>query len=51
MVLALAFIETKNKAVCKIIKKNLAGIVLGWSLFNIVSDSAALNSKWHVSSF
>ena len=28
------------------IKANLAGMVLGWSLFNIVSDSAALHSKW-----
>jgi hypothetical protein len=24
----------------------LAGIVVGWSLFNIVSDSAALHSLW-----
>jgi hypothetical protein len=28
------------------IKANLAGMVVGWSLFNIVSDSAALHSKW-----
>jgi hypothetical protein len=28
------------------IKANLAGIVIGWSLFNIVSDSPALHSKW-----
>jgi hypothetical protein len=25
---------------------NKAGMVLGWSLFNIVSDSTALHSKW-----
>jgi hypothetical protein len=25
---------------------NLAGMVLGWSPFNIVSDSPALHSKW-----
>ena len=30
------------------IKANLAGMVVGWSLFNIVSDSAALHSKWLV---
>jgi hypothetical protein len=28
------------------IKANLAGMVLGWSLFDILSDSAALHSKW-----
>jgi hypothetical protein len=28
------------------IKANLAGMVLGWSPFNIVSDSPALYSKW-----
>ena len=28
------------------IKANLAGMVLGWSPFNIVSDSPALISKW-----
>jgi hypothetical protein len=28
------------------IKANLAGMVLGWSPFNIVSDSPALHSKW-----
>jgi hypothetical protein len=28
------------------IKANLAGMVVGWSLFNIVSDSATLHSKW-----
>jgi hypothetical protein len=28
------------------IKANLAGMVLGWSPFNIVSDSSALHSKW-----
>jgi hypothetical protein len=28
------------------IKPNLAGMVLGWSPFNIVSDSPALHSKW-----
>jgi hypothetical protein len=28
------------------IKANLAGMVLGWSHFNIVSDSPALHSKW-----
>jgi hypothetical protein len=28
------------------IKANLAGMVLGWSLFSIVSDSPALHSKW-----
>jgi hypothetical protein len=28
------------------IKANLAWMVVGWSLFNIVSDSAALHSKW-----
>jgi hypothetical protein len=28
------------------IKANLAGMVLGWSLFNIVSDSTTLHSKW-----
>jgi hypothetical protein len=28
------------------IKANLAGMVVGWSLFNIVSDSTALHSKW-----
>ena len=28
------------------IKANLAGMVLGWSPFNIVSDSHALHSKW-----
>jgi hypothetical protein len=27
-------------------KPNLAGMVLGWSPFNIVSDSPALHSKW-----
>jgi hypothetical protein len=28
------------------VKANLAWMVVGWSLFNIVSDSAALHSKW-----
>ena len=28
------------------IKANLAGMVLGWSPFNIVYDSPALHSKW-----
>jgi hypothetical protein len=28
------------------IKANLAGMVLGWSPFNSVSDSPALHSKW-----
>jgi hypothetical protein len=28
------------------IKANLAGMILGWSPFNIVSDSLALHSKW-----
>ena len=28
------------------IKANLAGMVLGWSPFNIVSDSPTLHSKW-----
>jgi hypothetical protein len=28
------------------IKAKLAGMVIGVSLFNIVSDSAALHSKW-----
>ena len=28
------------------IKANLAGMVLGWSPFNIVSNSPALHSKW-----
>ena len=28
------------------IKANLAGMVLGWSPFNIVSDNPALHSKW-----
>ena len=28
------------------IKANLAGMVLGWSPFNIVSDSLTLHSKW-----
>jgi hypothetical protein len=28
------------------IKANLAGMVVGWSLFNIMSDSATLHSKW-----
>jgi hypothetical protein len=28
------------------IKENLAGMVFGWSPFNIVSDSPALHSKW-----
>jgi hypothetical protein len=28
------------------IKANLAGMVLGWFPFNIVSDSPALYSKW-----
>ena len=28
------------------IKANLAGMVLGWSPFNIVSDSTALHLKW-----
>ena len=28
------------------IKANLAGMILGWSPFNIVSDSPALHSKW-----
>ena len=28
------------------IKANLAGMVLGWFPFNIVSDSPALHSKW-----
>ena len=28
------------------IKPNLAGMVLGWSPFNVVSDSPALCSKW-----
>jgi hypothetical protein len=28
------------------IKANLAGMVFGWSPFNIVSDSPALHSKW-----
>jgi uncharacterized membrane protein len=28
------------------IKTNLTGMVLGWSPFNIVSDSPALHSKW-----
>jgi hypothetical protein len=27
-------------------KANLAGMVLGWSPFNIVSDSPAFHSKW-----
>jgi hypothetical protein len=27
-------------------KANLAGMALGWSPFNIVSDSPALHSKW-----
>jgi hypothetical protein len=30
----------------KQIKANLAGMIIGWSLFNIVSDSAAFHSKW-----
>ena len=28
------------------IKVNLAGMVLGWSPFNSVSDSPAFHSKW-----
>ena len=28
------------------IKPNLAGMVLGWSPFNVVSDSPSLHSKW-----
>jgi hypothetical protein len=28
------------------IKANLAGMVLGWSPFNIMSDSPSLHSKW-----
>jgi hypothetical protein len=28
------------------IKANLVGMVLGWSPFNIVSNSPALHSKW-----
>jgi hypothetical protein len=28
------------------IKANLAGMILGWFPFNIVSDSPALHSKW-----
>ena len=28
------------------VKANLAGMVLGWSPFNIVSDNPALHSKW-----
>jgi hypothetical protein len=28
------------------IKANLTGMVLGWSPFNIVSDSPTLHSKW-----
>jgi hypothetical protein len=28
------------------IKANLAGMVVGWSLFKIMSDSATLHSKW-----
>ena len=28
------------------IKSNLSEMVLGWSPFNIVSDSPALHSKW-----
>jgi hypothetical protein len=28
------------------IKANLAGVVLGWVSFKIVSDSPALHSKW-----
>jgi hypothetical protein len=28
------------------IKANLAGMVVGWSLFNNVSNSVALYSKW-----
>ena len=28
------------------IKANLAGMILGWSPFNIVSDNPALTSKW-----
>jgi hypothetical protein len=28
------------------IKANLAGMVVGWSLFKIMSDSTTLHSKW-----
>jgi hypothetical protein len=33
--------ERKNQII-----ENLAGLVLGWSSFNIVSDSPAFHSKW-----
>jgi hypothetical protein len=40
-------IPKRNKLAEKIsIKANLAGMVLGWSPFKIVSDSPALHSKW-----
>jgi hypothetical protein len=36
----------KNPEYMNQIKANLAGMVLGWSPFNIVSNSPALHSRW-----